>query len=242
MAYTAIPAAGGISTVSVDATMSGDGSVGNPLHAIPTFGSDTTISINNAVSSPVTALEVIASLTANAAGAEASQWLVKLLVAGAQVDALTLKPNQAVFRAGTGALPGVAVGGTDTGMSLVAGQLVLSNSGLNALVINAGSGTMLFAGNYALNIGSDLLTGIARTGTAAGDLRVYATRDVVIGADGALATSAVAGLLQIPTCAGTPTGNYTPRSGKVAIIYDTTNEKLSRTTGGANWKHSGAFT
>lgn len=42
----------------------------------------------------------------------------------------------------------------------------------------------------------------------------------------ALATNATTGFLFIPTCAGTPTGNPNPPAGNVALVYDTTNNKL----------------
>lgn len=42
----------------------------------------------------------------------------------------------------------------------------------------------------------------------------------------ALATNATAGFLYIPTCAGTPTGVPTTQTGTVAMIFDTTNNKL----------------
>lgn len=230
---------GGGGTVSTDATMTGDGSGGNPLHCIPTFGVDTLVSINNASSSPVTALEAIASLTATTAGAEASQWLIKLLTAGAQTTAMTIGPGGTLFPNGTAGTPGVAVragagmysaGANTLNFSAAAGQTVLS--------IDYGGGSILLANGFWDMRWFDATTGIKRTGGAGGDLLLYANRDVVIGASGALATSAVAGLLQIPTCAGTPTGNYTPTAGKVAIIYDTTADKMWRTTGAASWKSS----
>lgn len=42
----------------------------------------------------------------------------------------------------------------------------------------------------------------------------------------ALATDATDGFLYIPTCAGTPTGTPTAYTGKVAMVYDTTNNEL----------------
>ncbi len=94
----------GINSVTTDSTMTGDGTVGSPLHCIPTFGSDTLVQLPNGVSTPVNALELIASLTTSTAGAEVSQWLIKLLNAGAQVTALTVKPNATQFPVGTTAL------------------------------------------------------------------------------------------------------------------------------------------
>lgn len=48
---------------------------------------------------------------------------------------------------------------------------------------------------------------------------------VVVG-NQALATNATDGFLYIPTCAGTPTGTPTAFTGRVAMIYDTTNNKF----------------
>jgi hypothetical protein len=55
---------------------------------------------------------------------------------------------------------------------------------------------------------------------------------VVIG-NQALATTATEGFLYIPTCAGTPTGVPTVRTGRVALIYDTTNFQF--------WIYDGAW-
>lgn len=56
-------------------------------------------------------------------------------------------------------------------------------------------------------------------------LRVTAAGNVTIGT-AALATNATDGFLYIPTCAGTPTGAPTAYTGRVPIVYDTTNNKL----------------
>jgi hypothetical protein len=48
----------------------------------------------------------------------------------------------------------------------------------------------------------------------------------------ALATTATDGFLYIPTCAGTPTGVPTAQTGTVAMIFDTTNNKLYIYDGG----------
>lgn len=50
--------------------------------------------------------------------------------------------------------------------------------------------------------------------------------NVVLGNQSALATNATNGFVYIRTCAGTPTGAPTAFTGHVAIVYDTTNNKL----------------
>lgn len=55
---------------------------------------------------------------------------------------------------------------------------------------------------------------------------------VVVG-NAALATTATEGFLYIPTCAGTPTGVPTTRTGRIAMTYDTTNHQF--------WFYDGAW-
>jgi len=69
-------------------------------------------------------------------------------------------------------------------------------------------------------------------GSAAGDVITWVptltldnTGSVVLGS-AAIATNATDGFLYIVTCAGTPTGAPTAKTGRVPIIYDTTNNKL----------------
>jgi hypothetical protein len=45
-------------------------------------------------------------------------------------------------------------------------------------------------------------------------------------ANAALATTATDGFIYVPTCAGAPTGTPTAQTGTVALVYDTTNNKL----------------
>jgi hypothetical protein len=55
---------------------------------------------------------------------------------------------------------------------------------------------------------------------------------------GALATSATNRFLYVPTCAGTPTGTPTAKSGFAPIVVDATNNKLYFYSGGV-WRDAG---
>lgn len=55
---------------------------------------------------------------------------------------------------------------------------------------------------------------------------------------GTLATSATDGFLYVPTCAGTPTGTPTTKTGFSPIVVNTTNNKLYFYSGGA-WRDAG---
>lgn len=64
-------------------------------------------------------------------------------------------------------------------------------------------------------------------------MRLDSSGNIVLGA-AALNTTATDGFLYIPTCAGTPTGTPTAKTGRVPMIYDTTNNKFYIYNGG--WK------
>jgi hypothetical protein len=63
------------------------------------------------------------------------------------------------------------------------------------------------------------------------------SRNAAIGA-GSLATNATNGFLYVPTCAGTPTGTPTAKTGYAPIVVNTTNNKLYFYSGGA-WRDAG---
>lgn len=56
-------------------------------------------------------------------------------------------------------------------------------------------------------------------------LTITGNKNIVVGS-AALATNATDGFLYIPTCAGTPTGVPTAFTGRVPIIYDTSNDQF----------------
>lgn len=65
------------------------------------------------------------------------------------------------------------------------------------------------------------------------------TANFVIGS-GAIATNATDGFLYITSCAGTPTGVPTAKTGRVPVVYDTTNNKIYVYNGA--WKATAALT
>lgn len=64
------------------------------------------------------------------------------------------------------------------------------------------------------------------SGVVAEHMRISSTGNIVLGKQSALATTATDGFSYIPTCAGAPTGIPTAYTGKVAMVFDTTNNKL----------------
>lgn len=72
-------------------------------------------------------------------------------------------------------------------------------------------------------------------------LKLTAKGSLVVGDNAAaLATNATDGFLYIPSCAGTPTGVPTGQTGTVALVYDTTNNKIYVYNGA--WKATAALT
>ena len=84
------------------------------------------------------------------------------------------------------------------------------NSGTQATNNAWATDNLAFTGNWVLNFTS------TRSSKFSGSL-VCA---------GSLATNATDGFLYIPSCAGTPSGTPTSQTGTVAMVYDTTNNKL----------------
>lgn len=57
-------------------------------------------------------------------------------------------------------------------------------------------------------------------------LELKSSSSLILGTQAALATSATTGFTYIPTCAGAPSGTPTAFTGKVAMVFDTTNNKF----------------
>ena len=84
----------------------------------------------------------------------------------------------------------------------------------------------------SIKLGTGTTQGSYATGLTITGATTSMQPSVVVG-NQALATNATEGFLYIPTCAGTPTGVPTARTGRVALIYDTTNFQF--------WIYDGAW-
>jgi hypothetical protein len=149
-------------------------------------------------------------------------------------------PNTAVYASDEGVFPNSVVRVAQLIGSSVAGGtglIVNARSGGDQLRINpqaAGSGVRINSVNAANTdfepafITAEGFTFNNRTGvgTSAQALNVDANNNQVMGPLAALATDATNGFLYVPTCAGTPTGTPTAKTGKVALVFDTTNNEL----------------
>ena len=82
---------------------------------------------------------------------------------------------------------------------------------------------------FTMEITGSPIAGTNATLTSSAALRVIG--GCVIGS-AALATNATSGFLYIPSCAGTPTGTPEAQTGTVAMVYDSTNDKLYIYDGG----------
>lgn len=199
------------------------------------FGADTAVT-TDASGRTVTELELIASLTTSTLNSEASDWTLKLLSGGSQVTALHLLPAQLALPNGTSSAPSFTFDAVKGG-----GMFWDSTFGVSFVASNP-SNTMSFNGGTIRNsngsgfvlIGTTDTTGLERNSST--DLRLRTDHDVVIGLDGALSTSATSGFIELPTCAGPPTGTVTVRSGKATAVIDTTNNKLCWSVGSGTWK------
>lgn len=115
------------------------------------------------------------------------------------------------------------------------------NSAAAALFTIAGSdqaGTTTTGGGIKIRGGNGTSAGgtveiwTSATTTPAVGLAVTAAKSVVLN-NAAIATNATDGFIYIATCAGTPTGVPTAQTGRVAMVYDTTNFQF--------WIYDGAW-
>jgi hypothetical protein len=93
---------GGSGSVVTDSTLAGNGTAGTPLR-VPSglFGADTIVPLPNSSSTPVSAAELITTLTNSTAGSEASKFLLKMLNGGAQQGNISFEPQEMITDSGT---------------------------------------------------------------------------------------------------------------------------------------------
>lgn len=114
-------------------------------------------------------------------------------------------------------------GFTTSGL-LVAAQGLIANSSGTMFICNTTANAMIF--------------GTGGTATTNEGLRIDGSLNVSVG-NAALATNATDGFLYIPTCAGVPSGTPTSKTGRVPIIYDSTNDNFYIYRSG--WKKTTTF-
>ncbi len=78
---------------------------------------------------------------------------------------------------------------------------------------------------------------VAAAHAAVADSQVQFASGVIVGS-AAIATNATTGFLYIPSCAGTPTGTPTTFTGRIPLVYDSTNDILYVYRSG--WKKAAA--
>ena len=89
-----------------------------------------------------------------------------------------------------------------------------------------------FIGYIDQGVGYGAIISTVDNGTPTERMRIDSSGNVSVGS-GALATNATNGFLYIPTCAGTPTGTPTAKTGLAPMVVDSTNNKLYVYIGGA---------
>lgn len=104
--------------------------------------------------------------------------------------------------------------GVQVGLTVFAGTL----TNWTAFHISAPSGTPTNTKGLQIDSGG----GIIEQNDASG----IQSAGSIVCATGALATNATTGFLYIPTCAGTPSGTPAAKTGTVAMVYDTSNNKM----------------
>jgi hypothetical protein len=125
--------------------------------------------------------------------------------------------------------------GATTGMVL----LSRSTAGTITGIASAGCGLSHFGTVGPLVVGTVGAADLAFPTNSVERMRIDSLGNVSIGS-AALSTSATDGFLYVDTCAGTPTGVPTAKTGRVALVYDTANNKLAIYNGA--WKQTVALT
>lgn len=125
--------------------------------------------------------------------------------------------------------------GATTGLVLVS----RSTAGTITGIASAGCGLSHFGTVGPFVVGTVGAADLAFPTNSVERMRIDSLGNVTIGT-AALATNATDGFLFVDSCAGTPTGVPTTKTGRVALVYDTTNNKLAVYNGA--WKQTVALT
>jgi hypothetical protein len=178
-------------------------------------------------------------------GIEVTDWRTAGITIGAR-EASGTGPGLAVLAAGEGAVIGNATitGSTElfevyksAPSGAIAGfRAVAATDNLSVILTKSGAVMRLFAvgtaGSFLTSSAqNDVGITVSDTnryflvGVQAGAIRFRVGPNVVVGS-AALATTATDGFLYIPSCAGPPTGTPTSFTGRVPMIYDSTNERF----------------
>lgn len=174
---------------------------------------------------------------------------------------LTMTPHTTGAQAGT---IGIATSSPDTNYKLHVAGPVYINSGALYVRVNSqtrfsgdgGTGGLGVIWNYS-NGGGEVdfwntytgsgtaFTWYKMTGASAESkvLQVSSAGNLIVGGDtgSALATNATDGFIHIPSCAGAATGAATAYTGRVAMVYDSTNNKIYVRSGSV-WRSTAALT
>ncbi len=227
------PASGGGLPDGGIAVADGGGILGNgtsaPLSAVPQFGPDTQLFLPNDAGTSVVSWEGANTLTTKTAGNETSKYVLSLKKNGSMVQAAAWTPTQTASPDGTVCtVPGMSFAGDATtgfARTSVPAAEYICIGGVQAASF-VGSDLMRMPLDSAhIVLGSASQGFFGMNGLAA---QVGSTlADTELGVDGTVGTTATQGFVQMPSCAGTPTGvPAAVKSGKIATIIDSTNNKF----------------
>lgn len=201
--------------------------------------SDMIIQLQNAIAALVDAVELTAALTANGAGVETAKWTIFLRLLGTLVPALDIRPNATLFPAGSAAAPSVAFQGdavaNTSGFYWSPGSsslIAIINGATQMLLQTAKLQLFPDASQIVMGTLGQVIVGCVSPANNA----IFASTlgNMQMGSAGALATNATKGFLDLPTCAGAPSGvPSSTEAGHKSMVYDTTNNKI--------WVYNGSW-
>jgi len=146
-------------------------------------------------------------------------------------DALTVRAGDFTVSAGRATITAGTITTDlkllDTSVTWNAGGVSFTGWKLNVTSTASAAGSLLMdiqlASTSVLKLRKDGLLTHTPTGVVGFVMAALASS---VFANAALSTTATDGFVYIPTCAGAPTGTPTAQTGTVALVYDTTNNKL----------------